>query len=442
MNIAVIGLGKLGTPLAALLASRNHKVIGLDVNETNVNLVNAGKSPVFEPGLEELMQRSQGNLSATTSYEAAISNTDISFIIVPTPSDASGKFSLRYIFAAVEEIGKVLRYKDSFHIVVITSTVMPGATVNEILPVLEEHSGKRCGTDFGLCYNPEFIAIGDIIHNMLNPDFVLIGESDRRSGEILEKIYSHLCENNPPIKRMTSVNAELTKISVNTFVTTKISYANMLGEICERLPGANVDVVTDAVGQDSRIGRKYLKGATGYGGPCFPRDNVAFSVLARGLGVDPTLAEATDTINRRQVSRLVSLLLPRLSHGSVVAILGLAYKTNTNVIEESQGIALGRELLAKGMTVILYDPLATENARQVLGEKPKYAKSVKECLQEANAIAIMTPYEEFRTIAVEDLTNNTIILDCWHLLDREKFSSACEYIALGIGANQDLSEKD
>ncbi len=436
MNISVVGLGKLGTPLAALLASSNHKVIGLDVNELTVSLINEGKPPVFEPGLEDLMRLSKANLSATTSYQEAITNSDISFIIVPTPSDETGKFSLRYILAAIKEIAEVLKHKESFHVVVITSTVMPGATANEIMPLLEQHSGKRCGIDFGLCYNPEFIAIGSIIHHMLNPDFILIGESDQRSGDILEEIYSHLCENNPPIKRMTSINAELTKISVNSFVTTKISYANMLGEICERLPGANVDVVTDAVGQDLRIGKKYLKGATGYGGPCFPRDNVAFGVLARSLGVEPTLAEATDTINRRQADRLITLLSSRLSQDSIVAILGLAYKTDTSVIEESQGIALAQKLIAKGIKkVVVYDPLAMNNTRQLLGGTAVYAKSTKECLQQANVIAIMTPCEEFKTIDVGDVTSDTVVLDCWHVLDREKFSSACEYIALGVSAS-------
>ena len=175
---------------------------------------------------------------------------------------------------------------------------MPGSTGGTLLPALEEHSGKKCGTDFGLCYNPEFIALGSVIRDMLNPDMILIGESDARSGEILEELYQGVCESNPRIQRMNFVNAELTKLSVNTFVTTKISYANMLAQVCETLPGADVDVVTSAIGCDTRIGQKYLKGALGYGGPCFPRDNVAFSALARANGAPALLAEATDQLNR------------------------------------------------------------------------------------------------------------------------------------------------
>ena len=177
---------------------------------------------------------------------------------------------------------------------------------------------------------------------------ILIGESDPRSGEILEGFYNSLCESNPRIQRMNYVNAELTKLSVNTFVTTKISYANMLAQVCETLPGADVDVVTSAIGCDSRIGEKYLKGALGYGGPCFPRDNIAFSALARANGVPALLAEATDDLNRRQIPRLAELIMSRLPEGGVAGILGLAYKPDTDVIEESQGLGIAKELLARG----------------------------------------------------------------------------------------------
>ncbi|MEM3485867.1 MAG: nucleotide sugar dehydrogenase, partial [Candidatus Methanomethyliaceae archaeon] len=349
MRISVIGLGKLGAPLAAVLASKGHKVIGVDVDDRPIRLINEGKAPVYEPGLEALIQASRERLWATSDYDLAVRETEATFIIVPTPSDESGAFSLRYVLAAAESIGQALRHKDGYHLVVLTSTVMPGATGSELLPALETHSGKRCGRDFGLCYNPEFIALGSVIHDMLNPDFVLIGESDPHAGDILTGIYRNLCENNPPIARMNFINAELTKLALNTFVTTKISYANMLAEVCERLPGADVDVVTSALGLDSRIGRKYLKGAIGYGGPCFPRDNLAFIHLARQLGVQAVLAEATDRLNRAQIVRLAEIVLSRLPKGGRVGIMGLSYKPNTDVIEESQGVQLARHLLARGI---------------------------------------------------------------------------------------------
>src|SRR5205823_4866373 len=179
-------------------------------------------------------------------------------------------------------------------------------------------------TDFGLCYNPEFVALGSVIRDLRNPDFVLIGESDPRSGEMLAALYPSLCDNDPPIARMNTVNAEIAKLAVNTFVTTKISYANMLAQLCSRLPGADVDAVTSALGLDGRIGERYLRGGARYGGPCFPRDNAAFASLARRLGTAAVLAQATDEVNRTQVAWVAQEVRARLEPGDVVAVLGLA----------------------------------------------------------------------------------------------------------------------
>ena len=195
---------------------------------------------------------------------------------------------------------------------------------------------------------------------------------------------------------MNYVNAELTKLSVNTFVTTKISYANMLAQICETLPGADADVVTAALGCDTRIGPKYLKGALGYGGPCFPRDNVAFSALARDNGVPALLAEATDELNRRQVPRMAELVLSHLPEGGTVGVLGLSYKPHTEVIEESQGVAIAKALLAAGARVVVYDPAAMDNAQRVLTGDVIFAASAAECARQADVLAITTPWPEFQ----------------------------------------------
>jgi len=436
MRVSVIGLGKLGAPLAAVLAYKGHMVIGMDLDPRAVRLINQGQAPVFEPGLDALIEASRERLSATDDYDVAIANTDVTFMIVPTPSDESGAFSLRYVLAAAESIGKRLRHKDGFHLVVLTSTVMPGATGGEVMPALEAHSGKRCGQDFGLCYNPEFIALGSVIRDMLNPDFILIGESDPRSGDMLAGIYRGLCDNDPSIARMNFVNAELTKLAVNTFVTTKISYANMLAQVCERLPGADVDVVTSALGLDSRIGRKYLKGAIGYGGPCFPRDNLAFAHLARRLGTRAVLAEATDRLNRAQVLRLAEVVVSRLPDGGRAGILGLSYKPNTDVVDESQGVELARHLLARGIPVILYDPAAMDNARAALGEGVTFASSAEECARQADVVVLTTPWDEFRNLSPAHLNYSNgrpVLVDCWRILERRQYESVADYVALGTG---------
>ena len=434
MKISIIGLGKLGAPMAAVMAHKGHMVVGVDVNPAYVAAIQQGHAPLKETGLEEMIQANRERLSATTDYEEAVLATEATFIIVPTPSDPDGRFSLRHVMIAAEKIGAALRKKQDWHLVVLSSTVMPGSTGGKLLPALEAHSGKKCGEGFGLCYNPEFIALGSVIRDMLNPDMILIGESDERSGEILERFYTGVCDSNPHIRRMNHVNAELTKISVNTFVTTKISYANMLAQVCETLPGADVDVVTSAIGCDSRIGQKYLKGALGYGGPCFPRDNLAFSALARGNGVPPILAEATHQLNQSQAPRLAKWILARLPEGGTVGVMGLSYKPNTEVIEESQGLALAKHLLSVGVPVVVYDPAAMENARPQLAGKVTFATSAADCARQADVLAITTPWAEFRDISPKEFKPHGTVLDCWRLLDKDAVGAVVEYLALGSGA--------
>jgi UDPglucose 6-dehydrogenase len=441
MKLSIIGLGKLGAPMAAVMAHKGHTVIGVDVNAALVSALNQGRAPLFEPGLAEMIQANRERLSATESYRDAVLATEATFIMVPTPSDEDGRFSMHVVLEAAENIGKALREKD-WHLVVLSSTVMPGSTAADLVPALEAHSGKRCGLDFGVCYNPEFIALGSVIHDMLNPDMILIGESDGRSGKMLEDFYSQVCESSPRVNRMSYVNAELVKLSVNTFVTTKISYANMLAEVCETLPGADVDTVTRAIGCDSRIGRKYLRGAMGYGGPCFPRDNVAFSALARMNGVPALLAEATDQLNRRQTLRLAELVLARLPAGGTVGILGLSYKPNTGVIEESQGLRLAQRLLLAGIAVSVWDPAAMEAARLHLMGRVTFARSAADCVRQSDAFAITTPWAEFGALSPGDLKRtdgSVVVLDCWRMLDRLAFTTVSDYRQIGVGASVDSS---
>src|SRR3954452_17022178 len=433
MKISISGLGKLGAPMAAVMAHKGNVVVGVDLNPAYVTAIQQGRPPVNEPGLAEMILQNRERLSATLDYNEAIAATDVTFIIVPTPSGTDGTFSLRYVMSAAEKIGAALRRKNGWHVVVLSSTVMPGSTGGKLLPALEAHSGKKCGVDFGLCYNPEFIALGSVVRDMLKPDMILIGESDARSGAILEELYTGVCESNPRIQRMNYVNAELTKLSVNTFVTTKISYANMLAQICETLPGADSDVVTAAIGCDTRIGQKYLKGALGYGGPCFPRDNIAFSALARDNGAPALLAEATDALNKRQVPRLAQLVMSHLSDGAVAGVLGLSYKPNTEVIEESQGVAIAQALLDAGQKVVVYDPEAMCNAQKSLKGDVIFAASAEDCIAQSGAVVITTPWAEFATLKSENFRADATVLDCWRVLPAEVAAAIPNYMTLGKG---------
>lgn len=435
-TIAVIGIGKLGAPMAACLASRGYAVVAADTDAAKVAALNAGEAPVFEPGLAALIGENRTRIRATQSVAEAAQAADTIFLVLPTPSDAQGEFSLDFVLPACREVGQALRERTDFPVVVLTSTVMPGATGGPVRRALEESSGARCGREFGLCYSPEFIALGSVIHDFLNPDLALIGESDARAGDRLAALYEQVCASKPPVARTNFVNAEVAKLSINTFVTTKISYANMLAQVCERLPGADAEAVTQVLGLDSRIGRKYLRAATGYGGPCFPRDNVAFIELARRLGEPARLAEATHAINGEQAGRLARRVLSLRPPGGRVAVLGLAYKPQTDVVTESQGVALARLLAAQGVPVSVYDPAGLNNARPLLGEGVTLAPSLEDCLEDADVLVLTTPWDEFKSLTPERLARPgrpRILLDCWRLLDSSAMRGAVEYHAPGLG---------
>jgi len=438
MKISVIGLGKLGAPLAAVLASKGFPVVGTDVNASFVDAINAGRAPVDEPRLQELIDENRERLRATSDPASAVAETDVTFVIVPTPSDETGRFTNRYVISAMETVGAGLRKKAGYHVVVITSTVMPGSTGGEIRAALEAHSGRQVGDALGLCYNPEFIALGSVVRDMLQPDMILIGESDAKAGELLQRIYERSCDNKPAMRRMNFVNAELTKISVNTYVTTKISYANMLADVCDRIPGADVDVVTQAVGADSRIGTKYLRGAIGYGGPCFPRDNVAFSALARTLGARAELAEATDSLNDYQVQRVVNAIETRATGDGAVAILGLSYKPETSVVERSQGVSVLQHLLERGLEVIAYDPKAVPAAQDAVRRPFRTAASAEGCVKAASVVVVMTPWPEFRAIPADAFARSPrmTVIDCWRVLSREEIGAVADLVYLGVGAGE------
>jgi UDPglucose 6-dehydrogenase len=432
-SVSVVGLGKLGACVAACFAHKGFQVVGVDVSPQTIELINQRRAPVFEPGLDEMLSSARGKLRATADYEDAIASTDATLIVVPTPSQDHGGFSLQYAIEAARGIGKALRHKPGYHLVVLTSTVLPGSTEYGIQPVLEAESGKKCGEGFGLCYSPEFIALGSVIRDFLNPDFLLIGESDERAGALLAQLYSQVVDKAAPVSRMNFVNAELAKISVNTYVTMKISFANMLAALCEQLPGGDVDQVTGALGLDSRIGPRYLKGAVGYGGPCFPRDNQALAYLARQLGHPATFAEATDTFNRGLLGRLAAKVTDNLPAGGKAVVLGLSYKPDSNVVEEAQGLLLARNLAADGVAVTVFDPLAMENARRELGDTVSYASSIEEALDGAAVIFVANPDRAFAEIDPGSLEGYPIVIDAWRIYrQRVGGAAARNYRALGV----------
>lgn len=433
MGLSVVGLGKLGACLAACLASKGYETIGLDIDERTVDSINRGEAPVAEPRLQELLTASKDRLTATSDFAEIIADSGITFLVTPTPSEPDGHFSDRYLKSALEALAAALRQSGKeYHLFVVTSTVSPGTTEESLIPLIERHSGRKLNDGFGVCYSPEFIALGSVINDFLNPDLVLIGESDQRAGDTLAGIYQAVCENTAHVARMSIISAEIMKISLNSYVTMKISFANSLANICEVIPGADIDAISRALGADKRISPYYIRGGLAYGGPCFPRDNKAFVSFARKYGREALLAETTDRVNQHQGSHLADLVLKHLPDDRRVSVLGLAYKPDTPVIEESAAIKLIEQLLARDVRVAVYDPLAVDETKAVFGETVQYATSLRDCLSHSKCWVFTLPYNEFTNVDSSYVASNqTTVIDCWRMLDPAKLGEQVRYVALG-----------
>ena len=404
--------------MAAYFASKGHEVVGLDIAEPYVKCLCEGVCPVEETGLEELLF--QQTIKFTTNF-ADVMDTEIVFVIVPTPSLPDGRFTNEYVLSAIEHLKK---YKG---LIVVTSTVMPGTMENEVKPLLPNSM---------LCYNPEFIALGSILRDMESPDAILIGEDSKESGDLLENFYYTIHQGRIPICRMSLWNAEIAKLSLNVCVTTKIGLANTIAAICERIPTGDVDAITRFIGLDSRIGSKYFGGGLGFGGPCFPRDGRAFVEMAKDLDVKCVVQLANDEFNTAHNRSIVVRVLQLLGKNDTVSVLGLTYKTITSVVEESAAIQIAETLACEGLRVRVYDPRGIDNARKVLKDKVEYCSSVSDCLRRSSLAIIATPWNEFKDLDPQtfiDHMDNPVVLDCWRVLDREGLK-ACdvEYHAIGV----------
>jgi UDPglucose 6-dehydrogenase len=410
---SVCGLGKLGACIAATLAQRGFAVTGIDIDPEKVKKINEGKPPVEEPLLAETIAASHGRLRATQDYREAV-GTDVTFFIPPSPSLPDGSFSNEFLLRAMQPVAAALREKGKKgHLFVCSSTTTPGAVDTVLIPMLERATGGVCGRDFGVCYNPEFIALGNVVKGLLEPDMVLIGESDPESGAALEALYKKYNTNKPRIARMSIVSAELTKISVNSYVTMKISFTNQLRMIAEQFPKANIHHVLEAIGSDSRIGQKYLRAGLSYGGPCFPRDNRLLAYTAKQVGVEAPLAVASDRVNQETNANLFKTVKKLIKKKDTVAVLGLSYKPDTYITEESAGLYLAQHLKRHGYNVIVHD----------YGARPDIAPSVHEFDHLADPAAleqrtdiklavICCPWPQYRSVKFPPTTK---VLTPWKL---------------------------
>jgi len=419
-SLSIIGLGKLGLPLAVCYASRGFRVIGVDIDPVRVDAVNSRQVDTWEPQLAEMLRGlSPESLVATEDIRQAVADTDATIVIVATPSLPGGDFSLKYVLPACRGIGQALHDK-SYHLIMIASTVMPGDTGGAIREKLEQASGKRCGRDFGLCYVPEFIALGQIVDDYLSPAYAIIGEYDERSGDAAEGILRGLIGDGPPIARMNLVNAEIVKIASNVMLTFKVGYANLLARLCSDILGADVDVVTRALALSPRVSPGFMRGGAPFGGPCLPRDVRSLNAaLYQHTGEKHSLLDALDQFNRDIVWDWVDIIMDKLPAGGIVGVLGLSYKPGVPLTIDSPGVWLVEALSETKLNVITYDP-------QIGGD----AISLSDCVGRADVLIVVMPWSELKTIK-EDFWANKIIIDCWRYFDKPV---GAEYIALGRGA--------
>ena len=412
MDASIVGSGYVGTTVAACLADDGHSVVTIDVDEAIVGTINDGRAPIHEPGLDERIGTYAGNgLSATTDY-AAVLDTEVTFLALPTPATDDGSIDTSTLEAATETLGKTLAAKSDPHLVVVKSTVVPGTTEDVIAPILERTSAKAVGEDLLLAMNPEFLREGSAVSDFQNPDKIVIGAADRRAGDRLEAVFEPVLERtDAPVVRTGTREAEMIKYANNAFLASKVSLVNELGNVCKTF-GVDAYEVADAIGLDDRIGERFLRSGVGWGGSCFPKDVAAIIAAAREQGYEPELLEAAVAVNDAQPERLLSLLDQHVEvAGERVAVLGLSFKPGTDDVRHSRAIPVIEGLSEREATVVAYDPVATANMREYFPDV-EYEAAAADALSGAVGAVVVTDWDEFAALdEAFDAMANPVVVD-------------------------------
>ncbi len=412
-----MGLGYVGCVSAACLANEGHRVIGVDVNPVKVNIINSGKSPIVEPGLEELIAKvvTEGKLKATTDFSTAIQQSDISLICVGTPSQKNGNVSLEYIFRVAKQIGQALKTREQYHVVVIRSTVPPG-TLQKTLQIIAKQSGKRLGRDFGGASNPEFLREGSALQDFYHPPYTIVGEWDSKSGDYLEELYSFV---HAPLIRTEVKIAELVKYANNVFHALKVAFANELGTICKAY-GVDSHKLMNIFVQDTRLNLSayYLKPGFAFGGSCLPKDVSALVYQAKKLDLELPLINSLIPSNREHIRRALDLILSY--NKKRIGILGLSFKGNTDDLRESPMVEIVEHLIGKGYDLRIYDRnvhlarLFGANQEFINRKIPHISRLMvqhpKEVLDFAEMLVVGNNSSEFQDL-IKKHSNHSIILD-------------------------------
>lgn len=435
-DISIVGLGRLGTSLAACFAEKGHHVLGFDENKNRRKLFEKGLSSVLETGLDEMLCKNRTQLNAASNYYNLVEKTQVTFVTIQNTQTASGELSTEFVERTLSDIGEQIKLKDTFHCIVVVGKNLPGTMDQTFLPILEKKSGKECGAGFGLCYLPDFTVPGKMLQSIFQTENVILGESDLASGDEVAGLLQNIFENELSILRTNFVNAEVARLAMQTYLATKVSFSNLFAEICENLPGADWSFLLKNIDFD---GKGRLRMDTWLSDPFHYQlqgENLALRYVSSQYMKTMPLIEAVESQLRRQVHRIVDMIFRYLPDNGRVGILGLASTPNTDVIENSPGINLAKWLTKQDVPVTVFDPMAIANAREVLEDKVDYAASGSECFSDCDVIVVTTAWPEFANMErdeKEQKVNRPVVLDCCNVLDSERYKEKAHIFRLGMG---------
>ena len=434
MKVSVIGTGYVGLVTGATLADLGNEVVCLDILEEKINMLNSGKSPIYEPGLDELLKSGlkSKRLIGSTEIEQNVRNSDITFICVGTPSDKNGNIDLSYIKSASSSIGRALRDKSEKHTVIVKSTVIPLTTEEVVMPNILKKSGwKR--ENLGIGMNPEFLREGSAIHDAQNPDRIVIGFADEVARKTLNELYnSYKCKKLECSPR----TAELIKYASNSFLATKISFVNEVANM-SNVWGIDFQEVAEGMGLDSRISPEFLRAGAGFGGSCFPKDVKALAAAAKKSKVESLMLKATLEVNDVQPKIVVKMAEERLGviKGKKIAILGLAFKPDTDDVRESRSEIVIRELMEKGANIVAHDPEGMPNFKEIIDVKMTPTPEL--ATEKADCVIIMTEWDVYKKMDLESLLermNGNVLIDGRRALNAKKADKiGFDYKTIGLG---------
>ena len=440
-TVSIMGLGYVGLTTAVVFASKGVRVIGLEADKEKIIRINARKPHFYEPKLNDMLidVTNKGLLTISNDIESAVRLSEISFITVGTPLLASGEANMSFVEHCAKEIGRVLPNDRKYRLIVVKRTVPPGTTSSVVGHNVSKYSRRVLGKDFGLACNPEFLREGSAIDDSIFPHILVIGAEDSVARKKLVSFYRSLFTNGFPNLVETNLStAELIKYANNSYLATKISFINTMANVCSRIPGADVQVVSKAMGFDPRIGRLFLQAGPGYGGSCFPKDVEAFIRFTKSLGYDPALLRATQVVNEQQRTIVLEMVLRSLDcivKKKRIAVLGTAFKKNTDDIRESVAVKLIRELKIQGAIIKVHDPMALETTKKVFRNTIEYHKDIISCITGSECAILMTDWDDYMGLDAnffKRYMKKANVIDARRILDSSKINGI-NFSLIGFG---------